>query len=197
MLNNPDRDKWDKHYQSCSITDEKEFPIAAEVLLHNQHLLPESGTALDLACGLGANAICLAEQGLSTSAWDISASALDQLSNQTKKLNIEIAIESRDVSTNPPEENSFDVISVSRFLDRDLMPYIKNAVRENGQIFYQTFTKEKVSENGPSNPEYLLDKNELLNFFINWKILFYREEGTTGDIKRGFRNQAMLIAQKQ
>jgi 2-polyprenyl-3-methyl-5-hydroxy-6-metoxy-1,4-benzoquinol methylase len=29
--------------------------------------------ALDLACGLGANALVLAKQGLTTEAWDISA----------------------------------------------------------------------------------------------------------------------------
>ncbi len=36
----------------------------AQVLLRNRHLLPEQGRALDLACGRGANALWLAEQGL-------------------------------------------------------------------------------------------------------------------------------------
>jgi tellurite methyltransferase len=191
-LNNQTKDKWDKHYDSCS----NEHPTAAEVLFHNQHLLSAKGSALDLACGRGANAICLAENGLNVSAWDISSTALEQLSKHAKAKNLSINLETRDVSNQPPETNTFDVIVVSRFLDRTLINDIKKAIKSNGLIFYQTFTKVKVDESGPSNLNYLLDKNELLNLFNGWNIIYYREEGITGTISHGFRNQAMLIAQK-
>jgi hypothetical protein len=36
----------------------------------------------------------------------------------------------------------------------------------------------------------------LLNCFHDWQIHFYREEGITGNTELGFRNQAMLAAQK-
>jgi tellurite methyltransferase len=195
-LTNLIKDKWEKRYQS-SVTDaENKYPLAAEVLRNNQHLLPESGSALDLACGLGANAVCLAEHGLTTSAWDISSSALEQLATHAKQHNLHIITEERDVTVNPPEANSFDVIVVSRFLDRNLMPHIKNAIKPKGLIFYQTFTKEKANKSGPSNPDFLLDKNELLNYFHDWQILFYREGGISGNTELGFRNQAMLVAEK-
>jgi tellurite methyltransferase len=195
-LSNSIKDKWEKRYQSSVTDTEDKYPSAVEVLRNNQHLLPESGSALDLACGLGANAICLAEHGLTTSAWDISASALEQLTNYSKKYNLHIITKERDVTPHPPVVNSFDVIVISRFLDRNLIPHIKNAIKPKGLIFYQTFTKEKVNQSGPSNPDFLLDKNELLNCFHDWQILFYREEGITGNIKLGFRNQAMLVAEK-
>ena len=195
-MTNPIKDKWEKRYQSCAIDADNKYPVAAEVLFHNQHLLPKSGTALDLACGLGANAMCLAEHGLTTSAWDISSSALQQLSAQAKQYNLHITVEARDVSSEPPEANSFDVIVVSRFLDRNMMSDIKNAIKPEGLVFYQTFTKEKVSSSGPSNPDFLLDKNELLNFYNDWHVLFYKEEGATGNTEDGFRNQAMIVAQK-
>lgn len=190
------KEKWEKRYQSCKTNDENKYRLAAEVLLDNQHLLPESGKALDMACGLGANATCLAQNGLITSAWDISESALEQLIEHAKSHQLDITVETRDVTVKPPETNSFDVIVVSRFLERSLMPAIKNAIRPNGLIYYQTFTKEKIDESGPGNPDYLLDKNELLDHFDDWNIVLYREEGNTGNIKLGFRNQAMLIAQK-
>ncbi len=188
-MDNQIKDKWEKNYNSCS----DEYPTAAEVLFQNQHLLPEQGTALDLACGRGANAICLAENGLKTSAWDISASALEQLSLQAKEKKLNINLEVRDVSAQPPEADTFDVIVVSRFLDRNLFNHIENAIKSGGLIFYQTFVKDKIDESGPKNPDYLLDSNELLNFFKDWKIICYQEEG---NIDTGFRNQAMLIAQK-
>lgn len=185
------KNKWENHYQSC--TDN--FPSAAEVLSINQHLLPKKAIALDLACGRGANAICLAENNLNTHAWDISSSALELLVKQAKKKSLTINTETRDVSANPPNANSFDIVVVSRFLDRSIIDAIKSAVKRNGLIFYQTFTKEKVNTSGPSNPEYLLDKNELLHFFDDWNILFYKEEGLTGNINLGSRNQAMIVAQ--
>lgn len=195
-MNNPIKDKWEKLYRSSDIDKENNYPLAAEVLHNNQHLLPESGSALDLACGRGANAICLAEQGLATSAWDISASALEQLTDHSKKRNLHIITDNRDITAKPPEVKSFDVIVISRFLDRGLIPHIKNAIKPKGLVFYQTFTKEKVNQSGPSNPDFLLGKNELLNYFHDWQILFYKEEGITGNTELGFRNQAMLVAQK-
>jgi tellurite methyltransferase len=191
-LGNQIKDKWNKHYNSCS----NEHPVATKVLFQNQHLLPECGTALDLACGRGANAICLAENGLIVSAWDISATALEQLSHHAKEKKITVNPEIRDVSKQPPEANTLDVIVVSHFLERALMNDIKNAIKTGGLIFYQTFIKDKVDKSGPKNPDYLLDSNELLTIFNNWNIIHYREEGKTGNIDKGFRNQAMIIAQK-
>ncbi len=190
-MNNKIKEKWDKNYDSCA----SDYPSPAEVLHQNQHLLPTQGSALDLACGRGANAICLSENGLSVSAWDISASALEHLSNEALKKGLEIKLESRNISENPPKKYSFDVIIVSNFLERELIDDIRNAIKPNGLIFYQTFIVDKTSTVGPTNPDYLLAKNELLNFFNDWNVLYYREEGTVGKIEKGFRNQAMIIAQ--
>lgn len=191
-MNDKTKEKWDKNYDSCS----SDYPSPVEVLRQNQHLLPTQGSALDLACGRGANAICLAENGLTVSAWDISASALKHLSSEAIKRDLEIELVSRNVSEHPPKPYSFDVITVSNFLERELIDDIRNAIKSDGLIFYQTFIIDKVSDVGPSNPDYLLDNNELLNLFKDWKVVSYREEGLLGNIDSGFRNQAMLIAQK-
>ncbi|GJM05778.1 MAG: type 12 methyltransferase [marine bacterium B5-7] len=191
-MNDKTKEKWDRNYDACS----SNYPTSAKVLRQNQHLLPTQGTALDLACGRGANAICLAENGLSVSAWDISASALRHLSNEAERKGLIIKIDSRNISEQPPESNSFDVITVSNFLERELIDTIRNAVKADGLIFYQTFIIDKTSNVGPNNPDYLLGKNELLNLFNDWNIICYKEEGTVGKIHAGFRNQAMLVAQK-
>ena len=188
-----EEDKWNAIYQS-SPHDQKH---AVQVLTENQHLLPESGKALDLACGLGANALFLAQHNLNTCAWDISSEAISTLDKFAKNSNINLDTEVRDVSRNPPHENTFDIIVVSHFLDRKIIPDIKNALKKNGRIFYQTFIADKTNDSGPKNPDYLLDKNELLSLFNEFIILVYREEGSVGDTCKGFRNEAMLIAQKK
>ena len=188
-----DREKWDDIYSRSS----SPASAAAEVLRENTHLLPGKGKALDLACGRGANALLLAAHGLDTHAWDISQVALDNLARQADSQGISLTLESRDVCTAPPASNSFDVIVVSRFLDRTIMPALGLALREGGLIFYQTFILDAASDAGPGNPDYRLGENELLGHFRELRLLFYREESTVGDLSQGSRNEALLVAQKR
>jgi tellurite methyltransferase len=187
------RDKWDRVYRGA---EAGETPEPARVLAENSHLLPASGAALDLACGLGGNALHLARRGLETQAYDISAEALLRLDDSARRIGVAVRTEVRDVVARPPSSESFDVIVVSRFLDRSLAEAIKAALRPGGLLFYQTFTREKATPTGPSNPDYLLAPNELLSLFAGLRLVVYREEGLLGDLSRGFRNQALLVAQK-
>jgi 2-polyprenyl-3-methyl-5-hydroxy-6-metoxy-1,4-benzoquinol methylase len=188
-----DADKWNNIYRAGDHGNGD----ACQVLAEHIHLLPTTGCALDLACGMGGNAILLANQGLVTSAWDISEAAIRKLDAQAKKQNLRIITQVTDVTRNPPVHNSFDIIVISRFLERQLIPDLKQAIRPDGLIFYQTYTRIRADEKGPQNPDYLLKDNELLSLFHDFRILFYREEGITGNLERGYRNEAMLVAQKQ
>lgn len=187
------RDKWDRIYRSAGTG---EIPEPARVLAENSHLLPASGAALDLACGLGGNALHLARRGLETQAYDISAEALRRLDHWAGQLGLAVRTEVRDVVAHPPSPGSFDILVVSRFLDRSLAGVIRAALRPKGLLFYQTFTREKATPTGPTNPDYLLAPNELLSLFGGLRLVVYREEGRLGDLSRGFRNQALLVAQK-
>ncbi len=183
------RQKWDQRYRQAGTA-----PSALEVLGENLHLLPRQGTALDLACGLGGSALLLAEYGLATEAWDLSPVAVDSLARRAGKL--PLVAEVRDVSRRPPEPGEFDVICVGHFLDREICPAIAAALRPGGLLFYQTFTRERVDPGGPSNESYLLAANELLGLFPGLILRFYRDEGCLGDVTRGFRNRAQMVAQQ-
>ena len=67
---------------------------------------------------------------------------------------MKIASQARDIIARPPPPSSFDVIVVSHFLDRRLAPAIAWALRPGGLLFYQTFAREAVTDQGPSNPEF-------------------------------------------
>jgi SAM-dependent methyltransferase len=187
-----DADKWNNIYRAGG----HGYGDACQVLTEHIHLLPTTGCALDLACGMGGNAVLLAKQGLVTSAWDISEAAIRKLDTLAFQQNLKITTRIIDVTQNPPLNDTFDVIVVSRFLERQLVPDIKQAIRTDGLIFYQTYTRVRIDDKGPKNPDYLLYDNELLSLFHDFRILFYHDEGTTGDHTRGLRNEAMLIAQK-
>lgn len=183
-------DKWDNRYRDAGAGE------TAQVLRENSHLLPASGDALDLACGLGGNALLLAQTGLHTHAWDISEVAIERLNAQAAATGLALITERRDVLAAPPKIGSFDVIVVSRFLERRLCKTLMAALRPNGLLFYQTFTRDKASPGGPSNPDFLLAENELLSLFAGLRLRVYREEGRIGDVRHGLRNEALLVAQK-
>ncbi|VAW88643.1 hypothetical protein MNBD_GAMMA16-1174 [hydrothermal vent metagenome] len=182
--------KWDEHYKTASHSS------ASRVLLENQHLLPTHGLALEIACGMGNNALLLAKQGMETHAWDISAVGIEQLQNKAQEESLAIIGEIRDAIQDPPAAASFDVIVVTHFLDRTLIPYLLAALKPQGLLFYQTFTKTKIDDTGPKNPDFLLDDNELLLLCNPLHLLAYREEGQLGNVTQGFRNLAMLVGQK-
>ncbi len=184
--------KWDAIYQKA---DEGEY-AAVRVLQENRHLLPASGRALELACGMAANAIFLAQQGLATTAWDISEVVIERLKTSPAIDGLEMTFEARDIVQQPPPVASFDVIVVSYFLDRTLIPHIKRALKPSGLIFYQTFTQTYVNEGGPRSRDFRLADNELLQLFDDYQILVYREEGRVGETEQGYRNEALIVAQK-
>jgi SAM-dependent methyltransferase len=197
MVNDEAEKKWNKIYATQDQDKRQLETEAANVLLEHAYLLPNAGIALDLACGLGGNAIFLANCGLNAHAWDISEIAIEKLQTFCRQKIISITTEVRDIEQQPPKTNSFDVICASYYLERTLVQDIIAALKPKGLLFYQTFINEKVSDVGPSNPQYRLQPNELLALFSPLHILVYQEYGTVGDIKKGLRDVAMLVAQKR
>lgn len=183
--------KWNDRYRAA--TGE---PQASRVLKENLHLLPDQGRALDLACGLGGNAMLLAQQGLHVDAWDIADVPVSALQDIALKRQLSIQAELRDVETHPPEPETFDVIVVSYFLQRDIVAEMIDAVKAGGLIYYQTFTRQRVSDRGPQRAEFRLADQELLHLFSSMQLVFYREEGLIGDVHEGFRDEAMFIGRK-
>ncbi len=185
------REKWNRRHAAA-----EGEPRAAQVLQENRHLLPTSGDALDLACGLGGNALLLAQAGLNVQAWDTSSVAIEALQARAVAEGWPLQTMVHDVIEQPPLPVSFDVIVVSYFLQRELASALCAALRPGGLLFYQTFVRDKVSQQGPGNPDFLLAENELLAMFAPCRVRVYREEGCLGDITRGLRNEALFVGQK-
>lgn len=184
--------KWDTIYSQLT----KTTMAAAQVLTEHVFLLPKQGVALDLACGLAANALLLAESGLETYAWDISGVAIAQVQQLAREKNLNIIAKQIDIHHTSLPEKNFDVIVVSRFLDRSLTHGIMAALKPGGLLFYQTYTRQKISDSPPHNPDFLLAENELLLLFSPLKVLFYQEYGRVGRLEHGERNEALYIGQK-
>ncbi len=179
------RDKWNRIYSK-----RPDVSAPALALVRYAHLLPASGDALDVACGLAANARFLADRGLTAHAWDVSDVAIEQIDHPG------VIATKRDVETHPPGPDAFDVIVVSRFLDRPLCGHLARSLRVGGLLYYQTFVKDKPDGVGPSNPSFLLDRGELLDLFAGLNVLAFHDEGQIGDLAAGIRNESILVARR-
>ena len=188
--------KWNRRYQSSEANSETP-PKPCSLLVSQSHLLPQSGIALDLACGLGGNAIFLANKGWNVEALDISEVALGKLSGIAESLYLSINTKLTDIEKHDLPRNYFDCIVVSYFLERELCNAIQAALKPGGLLFYQTFSKDRISNSGPSSDRFLLDYNELLRLFPELLVRYYQDFGHCGDQSIGDHNTAQLVAQKR
>lgn len=192
MSDDKTRERWDSRYRDAGAPH-----APAKVLLDNTHLLPRAGTALDLACGLGGNALFLAARGLKTYAWDISPVAVEKLNALAQKDGLAVIAEVKDALRDPIPPARFDVVVVAHYLERALTQPLIQALRPGGLLFYQTFTRTAVGNAGPEKDEWRLADGELLTMFAPLRPLVYREEGLVGDTTGGFRDKALLVAIKE
>ncbi|MBM4055898.1 MAG: class I SAM-dependent methyltransferase [Planctomycetes bacterium] len=164
---------WDTRYKTEEYIFGKE-PVA--FLREHIELLPK-GKALDIATGEGRNAVFLAKSGFVVDCCDVSEIAIEKAKNLAAQNNVQINAFVADLEEYELPKNSYEVITCFYYLQRDLIPQMKEALKKGGMIVYETFTLENIEHgfDGPKNKEYLLEMNELLNFFRDFKIIMYRE----------------------
>ncbi|MBW2144543.1 MAG: class I SAM-dependent methyltransferase, partial [Deltaproteobacteria bacterium] len=73
------------------------------------------------------------------------------------------------------EKEAYDLIVCFNYLQRSLIPRIKEGLRPGGMVVYETYTVDQPQFGKPKNPDYLLKYNELLEMFREFRCLRYRE----------------------
>lgn len=152
------------------------------------------GRALDIATGKGRNALFLAEKGFRVEAIDASETALQEAQKRADEKGLRVAFRQADVTTVEFSDTTYDMILNFNFLERSLIPKIKRALKLGGYVVFETYLVEQRVLGHPKNPLYLLGHNELLEFFRDFRILYYREGKSVKDGKEAYR--AGLFGQK-
>jgi len=147
----------------------------SEFLVQNINLLP-GGRVLDIAMGNGRNAIYLAKAGFEVEGIDISEKAVDAAIKASKESGVSIKARVADLENSYKiEPNAYDAIICFNYLHRPLIPQIKKGLRAGGLVIYETFIIDQAQFGRPRNPDYLLEHNELLEMFREFRCLRYRE----------------------
>ena len=187
-----DRKRWDERFEG------EEFAFGKKpnpFLRMHVGLLPK-GKALDLAAGEGRNAVFLAQHGLDVDAVDISEIGLKKAQQLAGRSQVRVHTILADLDTYQIQRGQYDLITNFYFLNRNLIPKMKGGLKKGGVVIFETYLLDhrKLHTGGPKNTKYFLKPNELLEFFKEFRILFYRE----GIFKEGGKKKAIasLIAQK-
>jgi tellurite methyltransferase len=163
----------------------------AEFLVKNLALLPK-GDVLDVAMGNGRNAVFLAGNGFQVEGVDLSRKAVDAALDAAERAGVRITAGIADLEAGfVIKKHSYDVIVCFHFLHRPLIPLLKQGLRRNGMIVYETYIVDQARFGRPRNPDHLLKHNELLDLFRDFRCLRYHE-----GIFENSRALAGIIAQK-
>jgi SAM-dependent methyltransferase len=123
---------WENLYRS----GEKGKEDAPTILLREIAAKLPVGTAIDLACGTGRNALYLAELGWSVKAVDGSERAIELLRERSITRGLPVQAQVADLTSSdftlPPD--SFDLVLIAYYLQRDLFARVKQAIRPGGVI---------------------------------------------------------------
>jgi 2-polyprenyl-3-methyl-5-hydroxy-6-metoxy-1,4-benzoquinol methylase len=163
----------------ADISHKKRTP--SRFLIENIGLLPPKGRVLDIAMGRGRNSIYLAEIGFQVEGVDISPQAVESAMESARESGVEIDGLVADLEGDYRiAKDAYDVIVCFNYLQRSLIPDIKNGTREGGVVVYETFNIDQTQFGKPRNPDHLLKHNELPDIFRDFRCLRYHEGITDG-----------------
>lgn len=139
-------------------------------LLRWAQALRPGATALDLACGSGRHLRHLAAAGLRVTGVDRDAAALAPLQQLAETIHADL-----EAGPWPLGARRFDLVLVSNYLWRPLLPAIRAAVAPGGWLLYETFAIGQQTIGRPARPEFLLQPGELLKACEGLRIVAYED----------------------
>ncbi len=182
--------KWEERYRKGELLDRPGSPLLEEVW----RLWPAPpGRALDLACGPGRHAIEFARRGWQVTAIDAAPTAIRRLKERASALGLRVDARVADLEATPEliEPQSFDVIADFCYLQRDLFPRLRAALRPGGLLVAELLLVDPRPETPPMNPAFLLDPGELPALAAPLEILHYAEGPSR---ERGSLSRHRLVA---
>ena len=126
--------------------------------------------SLDVACGAGDTVAWLGERGWHATGVDASAEALRLASEALVAAGVADHCEliQADLDSWRPVACRYDLVTCFFFLDRNLMPTLKDTVRPGGLLIMETFNRHWLVKRPQSNPDFLLADGELTATVTGW-----------------------------
>lgn len=187
------RQRWNERRRAGEFEPFPDTP--SEWLVEHRELLSGGGRGLDVACGDGRDALVLERLGYEVDAVDVSDVAIAALQEAARERDLAIHPRVVDLEREALPEDEYDAIVSFNYLQRDLFGPLQRALRPGGLLVFETFGRAHLDELDRSfNPDYVLERNELLRAFAGLHVVHYRE----GVVERSGvpRGVAAIVAQR-
>jgi tellurite methyltransferase len=147
--------------------------------------------ALDVAMGRGRHALPLARAGFRTFGVDVDVGVVREAARAAREAGTPICAWCADLTSYPLPVARFDLVLVTRYLQRDLFSALRDALTPDGIVLYETFTvRQRALGTGPTSADHLLREGELRRYFDDFEIVFYEEVSSPEAVAR-------LVARKR
>ncbi|MBI2911013.1 MAG: class I SAM-dependent methyltransferase [Chloroflexi bacterium] len=173
-----DRQRWDRRYRDGATGG----PRGPSVFLARFEALLTGGLALDVACGLGQNALWLAQRGYTVNAIDVSPIAIGRLRRAARRQELPVRAHVADLTRVHLPTDRYDLVVDCFYLDRDMIPHLKTAVRPGGIVLLQTMNQSALLREEPANPAHLLKPGELAAWFQDFEVLCLEDDPQGSDV---------------
>ena len=154
-------------------------------------IVPSSAEVLDVACGSGRHSFYFAGLGHSVCALDKRP---DLIASFDKHPNIAFSICDLENGFWPFNGRAFDCIVVTNYLHRALFPSLISSLSSKGVLIYETFMLGNEIFGKPSNPDFLLMPNELIDYFSKELTVIAFEAGLVEQPRRALIQRICAVS---
>jgi len=183
-MSEDDRQRWNSRYQEQPAVRE---PSA--FLRSLEHQLPRTGRALEVAGGLGREALWLARRGLDVTLTDVSDVALERAGEAAREAGLALRLQRLDVETEPLPPGPFALVLCLNFLWRPLFAAVPQVLAPGGLFVFAQPTRSNLQRHPHPSARFLLEDGELPRLLQGLELVSYTEGWT----EEG-RHEARLVA---
>ena len=159
----------------------------------------EPGTALDLGCGQGRNALWLASLGFTVTGLDLSPVAVGQAEEMAAELGVDATFKAVDLMAWDPEGQVWDLVLLAYIhlpdaMRKEVHATAVRAVAPGGRIVVIAHHLDNLESGtgGPSNPDWLFTQAHLADDFSSLDIV--RNERVVRPTEQGDALDVVCVA---
>ena len=134
------------------------------------HLVAPQASVLDVACGSGRHVRWFVQRGCRVTGVDRDVAVVQALANLA-----EIVVADIETGPWPLPGRRFDLVVVTNYLWRDLLPTLLASVADGGVLIYETFASGNETVGKPANPAFLLRPGELLKAVEGLRVVAFED----------------------